>query len=146
MKWSERQKLLAKMPAAAALLDDWLRAHAGHIGLVHFTLAAAVDDTGLHPEVIIEALFELDASGLIAWDEEELVVYITGWALAHAAPGFLTQIAWRAQATKWPDTGPRAALERELEQVKQQGRPRLQLVANDGAEIAGPARIMAVRR
>lgn len=146
MKWNERQKLLAKMPASVALLDDWLRGHAGHIGLVNFTLAATVDSIGLHPETIIGALFELECAGLITWDEEALVVYINGWALKHAAPGFLTQIAWRAQATKWPDTGPRASLERELETVKQQGRKRLQLVAQNGADVDGPARIVAVRR
>ena len=95
---------------------------------------------------IIGALFELECAGLITWDEEALVVYINGWALKHAAPGFLTQIAWRAQATKWPDTGPRASLERELETVKQQGRKRLQLVAQNGADVDGPARIVAVRR
>lgn len=145
MSYDARKKALDKMQPAAWAVDDWLRQHCTDIGMLHFALTPIVCDTGIDPELVVEALFELDGANLIRWDQEDLVVYICGWALDKATPNGFVQILWRAKATKWPDTGPRAQLESELELVKQSGK-RLQLVSSCGEPVNGPKRLAGVRR
>ena len=145
MSYDARKTALDTMQPAAWAVDDWMRQHCSSIGLLRLPIHTVCVDTGLEPESVVEALFELSAGSVIAWDQEDLTVYMCGWATDRASPNSFIQIVWRAEATKWPDTGPRAQLERELEELKQGGRRRLQLVSSGGESVSGPERIAGVR-
>lgn len=149
MSYEHRREALKNMPPAVWTLDDWLRQHCNKVGLVQFSLVALNADTCMAPEDALTALFVLDDAGLVVWDQEELLVFIVGWALDHATADFVTQIAWALKADEWPETSPVLALKHELEMVKAMARPAppaLQLVADGGENVDGPKRVAGGRR